>query len=103
METKLTPSVTKLPTRPASLLCRVIVLGCIGTLAVYGVIVIAAIAVVAAALIRVLGLVSILPAIRAKTLAQECIATGDTLVKDWIAGWTANWRTAVAATDSLTQ
>lgn len=102
MKTKIKPSVTKVPINPASLLCRVIVLGCIGTLAVYGVIMIAAIAMVAATLIRVLGLLSILPAIRAKTLAQECIAGGKTMVKNWIAGWTENCRTAVAMTDSLT-
>lgn len=95
--------ITKLPPKPASLLCRVIALGCIGTLALYGAIMIAAIVFVAATLIRVLGLSSILPAIRAKTLAQECIATGKTLVKDWIAGWTENCRTAVAITDSVTQ
>lgn len=93
---------TKLPPKPASLLCRVIVLGCIGTLALYGVIMIAAIVFAAATIIRALGLTSILPTIRAKTLAQECIANGKTLAKDWIAGWTANWRTAVAVTDYLT-
>ncbi len=96
-------TITKLPPKPASLLCRVIVLGCIGTLAVYGVIMIAAIVFVAATIIRALGLTSILPAIRAKTLAQECIANGKTLAKDWIAGWTENCRTAVAITDSVTQ
>lgn len=103
MKTEIKAGVTKVSISPASLLCRVIVLGSIGTLALYGVIMIAAIVFVAATTIRALGLTSILPTIRAKTLAQECIATGNTLVKDWIAGWTANWRTAVAVTDSLTQ
>lgn len=103
MKTKIEPSVTTVPVTLASLLCRVIVLGCIGTLAVYGLIMIAAIIIVATILIRVLGLVSIMPAIRAKTLAQECVAGGKTMTKDWIAGWTENCRTAVAITDSLTQ
>ena len=103
MKPKIKTIITKVPTSPASLLCLVIVLGCIGTLVVYGVIMIAAIVVVAAVLIRVLGLISILPAIRAKTLAQEWIAGGKTVAKDWIAGWTENCRRAVAITNSLTQ